>query len=190
MKKVILVHGWDGSPKEPMHKWIKKQAESLGFEVIVPQMPNPEKPQINAWTEKLKEVSGNPDEDTIIIGHSMGCQAVLRYIETLPKSVKIGKCILLAPWMKLNEATIKEEGEEALEIAKPWMETPIDWKKIKSHCDNFICIFSDNDPYVSLTNQEIFRERLNPQILILKNRYHFDPGNNIKKLPEILKFLK
>ncbi len=92
--------------------------------------------------------------------------------------------------MKLDEETIKEEGEEVVAIAKPWMETPINWEKVKSHCGDFICIFSDNDPYVPLSNKKLFREKLNTTILILKNRYHFDEGHGIKKLPEILRFLK
>jgi predicted alpha/beta hydrolase family esterase len=85
MKKVILVHGWDGSPKEPMHQWIKKQAESIGFEVVVPLMPNPTLPEIKAWVSHLAKIAGKIDNETIFIGHSIGAQAVLRYMETLPK---------------------------------------------------------------------------------------------------------
>ncbi len=189
MKNIILVHCCDGSPKEPMHQWIKKKAESLVYHAVVPEMPNPALPEINAWVSHLTKIAGRIDEETIFIGHSIGCQAVLRYMETLPKNVKIDRCILIAPWMKLDEETIKEEGEEVVAIAKPWMETPINWEKVKSHCRDFICIFSDNDPYVLLANKDIFRVELNAKAIVLKNRYHFDFGNNINNLPEILQFI-
>ena len=91
--------------------------------------------------------------------------------------------------MHLDKKTIEEEGEEVIKIAKPWMETPIDFKKIKSRCEEVIAIFSDNDPYVPLSNIDIFKKNLNAKILILNKRGHFDPDSNVDKLPEILKFI-
>jgi uncharacterized protein len=190
MKRVFLIHGWGGSPKEPMHIWIKKSLEKRGFEVNVPNMPNSEKPEIKSWISKIKEIVGKANANDIFIGHSVGCQAVLRYIERLDKNEKIGKVILIAPWMHLDKKTIEEEGEESIKIAKPWMETPIDFNKIKTHCDKFVTIFSDNDPYVPLSNVNLFRIHLNADILILKNKGHFDPSHNIDKLPEILNYIK
>ncbi len=189
MKKIYVVHGWDGSPEEPLFRWIKKSLETEDFEVYIPKMPNPSKPEIKSWINRLKAII-NLDKDTILVGHSVGCQAVLRYLEALNKNEKLKKVILIAPWMHLDRNTIKEEGEEVVKIAKPWMETPINWKKIKVHCDDFVAIFSDNDPYVPLSNVDMFKKNLNAKILILKNRYHFDPGNNIDKLPELLEFIK
>ena len=186
MKKVIIIHGWDGSPEEPMHKWLKMKLEEKGFEVIVPLMPNPEEPEIKAWINKIKEILKNPDKETYFIGHSVGCQGVLRYLETLNPDIKIGGAILIAPWMHLDDKTIEEEGEEIVEIAKPWMETPINWKKIKKHSNNFICIFSDNDPYVPLNNKVLFKKNLSAEIIIENNKSHYDPGSNITDNPAAL----
>ena len=112
MKKIYIIHGWDGSPEEPMHKWLKKELEGKGFQVTIPLMPNPEEPEINAWIDKIKEVVENPDNDTYFIGHSVGCQGVLRYLETLDSNTNIGGAIFIAPWMHLDNKTIEEEGEE------------------------------------------------------------------------------
>jgi uncharacterized protein len=190
MKRVFLIHGWDGSPKEPMHKWIKKTLEEKGFHVYVPEMPNPEKPEMKSWNKKIREVVGHVNKEDIFIGHSVGCQAVLRYVEKLNESEKLKRIILIAPWMHLDKKTIEEEGEESIEIAKPWMETPIDFNKIKTHCNEFVGIFSDNDPYVPLSNINIFKNNLNAKILILKKKGHFDPSSKVDKLSELLKFIK
>lgn len=190
MKRVFLIHGWDGSPEEPMHKWIKKSLESKGFEVFAPEMPNADKPEIKSWIKKIGAIIGQLNKEDIFIGHSVGCQAILRHLEKLNKNEKVRKVILIAPWMHLDKNTIEEEGEEVIEIAKPWMETPIDFKKIKTHCNEFIAIFSDNDPYVPLSNTDIFKKKLGAKILILKKRGHFDPSSNIDKLPELLEFIK
>ncbi len=155
MKKVYIVHGWEGNPEEPMLQFIKKSLEQKDFQVIAPEMPNSEAPEINAWVGKLKEVVNELSSLDIFIGHSIGCQAILRFFETLSEDKKVSKCIFIAPWMHLDEKTIEEEGEEVVEVARPWVEIPINWEKVKIHCDNFIAIFSSNDPYVPLDNKKI-----------------------------------
>ena len=190
MKKVYLVHGWDATAKSDFFPWLKKELEKRKIESYFPDMPNTEEPKINEWISFLKKNFNDINKESILIGHSIGSNALLRFLENLPKEVKINRCIFVAPWIYLDEETIKEEGEEVFEITKPWTETPINWKKIRSHCDNFICIFSGNDPYVPLSNKEIFKKELNAKILILKNKYHFNEGKGIFKLPEILQFLK
>lgn len=190
MKEAIIVHGWEGSPEEPMHNWLKKEIEKKGYNVSVPKMPNPSAPKIKAWVGHLKKFTKLIDEDAYLIGHSVGSQAVLRYVQTLKTNKKIKGIILIAPWMHLDATTIEEEGEEVRKIAKPWMETPINWKKVKSHCKNFVCIFSNNDPYVPLSDRRIFKNKLKAKVITLKNRGHFTESDNIKKLPEVLKFIK
>ena len=56
MKKVYLIHKWGGSPEEPMYKWIKKKLEDERFEVTIPEMPNADSPEINAWINKINEI--------------------------------------------------------------------------------------------------------------------------------------
>ena len=185
MKKVYLIHGWGGSPEEPMYKWIKKKLEDERFEVTIPKMPNADEPKIDAWVNKIKSIVKNPDKNVTLIGHSIGCQAILRYLETLNKKV-VKKVILIAPWLYLDEKTIEEEGEEVKEIAKPWVETPINWKKVKKHSDKFVCIFSDNDYYVPLSNQEMFKKELNAEIIIQHEKGHFTEEDKVKELPIIL----
>lgn len=188
-KTIYIIHGWDGSPNEPMHVWIKKELEEKGFNVVVPDMPNPEKPEIKAWVNKLKDVVKTPSEDTYFIGHSIGCQGVLRYIETINRAIKIGGVILIAPWIHLDKTTMEEEGEEVAVIAKPWMDTPINWVKIKEHTSKFVCIFSDNDPYVPLDDKEIFEDNLDAKIIIEHNKGHFTETDDVAKVPFVIKEL-
>jgi len=190
MKRAYIIHGWGGSPRETIHQWIKKELEKKGFDVVAPEMPNTDEPEINAWVGKLLEIIKNPDEETILIGHSIGCQTILRYLEKIPEKTEINKIILIAPWMHLDEETIKEEGEEGIEIARPWIETPIDFEKVKKHCNNFHAIFSDNDPFVPLSDEKIFKKELNAKTQILHNKGHFTEGDGVKEIPEVLEILE
>ncbi|MEX1063744.1 MAG: alpha/beta hydrolase [Candidatus Paceibacterota bacterium] len=189
MKKVYIIHGWEGSPEEPMHKWLKLKLEEAGYEVTVPEMPEAENPKIEAWVGKLKEII-EPGPDTILVGHSIGCQGILRYIETLSEGSKIAGLVLIAPWMKLDMKTIEEEGEEVIEMAKPWMETPIDFKKVKTHVGGMVAIFSDNDPYVPLDQQELFKTELGAEIIVEKQKGHFTEGDGVEDLPSALEAVK
>lgn len=179
MKKALIIHGWDGNPKEPLHTYLKVRLESLGLEVSVPAMPNPATPFIDDW---VREVGENFDNQDIIIGHSIGCQAVLRFLETLSNKTKVPLVLLIAPWMELDAQTMAEEGEGIIAIAKPWMETPIDFNKVKSNIEKIVAIFSDNDPYVPLDQANLFKKELGADIYIEKNQGHFTVSDGFQKL--------
>ncbi|MEK7184748.1 MAG: alpha/beta hydrolase [Patescibacteria group bacterium] len=189
MKKAIIVHGWGGSSKEPMLKWIKKELEKREYSVILEDMPNAESPDVTKWMTELNKII-KPGVD-LIIGHSIGCLAIMKFLEnkSFSGNEKIKKCIFIAPWIELDKKSIEEEGAESVEIVHKWTEKQVNWRNIKNNCNEIVCIFSDNDPYVLLANKDIFRVELNAKAIVLKNRYHFDFGNNINNLPEILQFI-
>src|SRR6266540_2333613 len=122
MKRVFIIHGWDGYPEEGIFPWLKKELENRDFIVHNPTMPDPLKPKIDVWVKFLKEQISTPDKDTYLFGHSIGAQTILRYLETLGDNEKIGGAVFLAAWTHLsNEAY---ETEEDMEVAKPWLEIP------------------------------------------------------------------
>ena len=129
MKRVILVHGWGGGPKGGWFSWVKQELEKKNWKIIAPQMPETNNPIIDAWVSKLEEVAGEVDKDTYFIGPSMGCQTILRYLENLNEDKKVGGCIFVAGWFNLLETAYEEELEKA--IAKPWLDTLIDFDKVK-----------------------------------------------------------
>ena len=184
MKRAIIVHGWSGSPKHGWKPWLKTELESAGFEVKIPFMPDPDYPKINLWVAYLEKLIPNPDKDTFLIGHSIGCQTVLRFLDKQPKETKVAGVILVAPWTKLTEEALEEEGSK--EIAQPWINTPIDWQNVKEKSQNFTAIFSDNDPYVTLSQSDIFKEKLEAKIIIEKNKGHFSGEDGVNTLPSVL----
>ena len=190
MKRVFIVHGWDGFPEEGWFPWLKKELEAKGFEVQVPAMPEADKPRIYNWIPELKKAVGTPDAETYFVGHSMGCQAIARYLEALPETVKVGGAVFVAGFFKrLKDIEVEEEVRE---IAKHWLETPLDLQIVRTHLPKSIAIFSDNDPFVTLDNQDDFREILGAEIIIEHEAGHFSGlGDGIKELPIVLeKILK
>jgi predicted alpha/beta hydrolase family esterase len=159
-KRVFIIHGWDGYPEEGIFPWLK--------------------PEIKTWVAFLAKQVGVPNENTFFFGHSIGAQTILRYLESLPENMKVGGAVFLAGWTNLtNEAY---ETEEDHQIAKPWLETPLDWKKIKTHTNKFVGIFSEDDPLVPFSESTIFANNLGAKIIIEQNKEHFSGNGGIKEL--------
>jgi predicted alpha/beta hydrolase family esterase len=151
MKRAIIVHQWSGSPTSDWYPWLKSELEKLGFSVIVPVMPRPDEPNIIDWTQALDAAVGLPDERTILIGHSVGCQTILRYVSRLPATMRLGGAVLVTPWLHLLPAALETEADQT--TAKPWLETPIEWSSAKNILSKVVACFSDDDPYVPSTRR-------------------------------------
>lgn len=146
-------------------------------------MPNTHAPEICEWVEKLSQEIKVLNEEVFFVGHSIGCQAILRYLEK-QEIKKIGGLLLITPWCELLPKAL--ETEEDKKIAKPWLTIPIDFEKIKKFTNNITCIFSNNDYFVPLSQKDFFEEKLNANSLVVKNKGHISEEEHIKYLDEIL----
>ncbi|NTU99187.1 hydrolase, partial [Candidatus Falkowbacteria bacterium] len=90
MKRAIIVHCWEGYPEYCWYPWVKEQLEARGFQVEVPALPETDLPQLSGWLPALQQLIGQPDEELYLIGHSLGCATIMRYLESLPEDQGIG----------------------------------------------------------------------------------------------------
>jgi len=183
-KRVFIIHGWGGYPEEGCFPWLKKELENKDFKVYNPAMPNSLRPTIKEWVSFLAKQIGIPDKKTILFGHSIGAQTILRYLESLEESAEIEGVVMLAGWVNLTP--IAYEAEEDAKIGSPWIETPINWEKVKKHANKFISIFSDDDSLVPFSDSKIFGEKLGAKIIVEHNKGHFSGSDGITELPSAL----
>lgn len=180
-KKIIIVHGWGGNPKSDWYSWLNKELIKKGFDSEVPKMPDSFRPTIKEWVGFLNNTIGEVDEDTYLVGHSIGCQTILRYLESLNPDKKVGGVLLVAGWLNLTDETWDEDYTPL--IADQWLNTPIDFQKIKNHCNNFTIIQSDSDPYVPYSDAEIISKKLDAEIIAMHNAGHISGEDGFKTLP-------
>jgi len=173
-KRVFIIHGWGGHPQEGWFPWLKNKLEKQGIEAHIPKMPNSETPKIDEWVPFIKEQVGVPDEDTYFIGHSMGVQTFLRYIASI--DTKVGGALGVAGFFTLIPSSLDEDEKQ---IAKPWLETPIDTEKVKENTTAITAFFSDDDPFVGLENVDLFKERLNAKTLTFESKGHFSGEHGV-----------
>lgn len=184
MKRVIIVHRWEGGSNDDWRPWLKTELERAGYEVQVPDMPDTANPVIEKWVAKLAEVVGVPDANTYFVGHSIGCQTILRYLETI--STPVGGAVFVAGWFNLDNF----ESDEVKEIAKPWIETFINLEKVKSILPMATLIISENDPYGRLEeNKQKFVE-LTTKCIEVPFAGHFTKEDGYVEIPTVVDELK
>jgi hypothetical protein len=181
MKTVYLIHGWGRSSEEKWFVWLKEELTKKKIKVYAFDMPNTDNPKIEEWVRYLEENIKNVDEETYFVGHSIGCQTVMRYLEKLPKHKIIGGCVFVAGWFDLVGL-----NKEEMAIAHPWINSKINFDRIKRHMKNSLCIFSDDDNWVASSERKTFKEELGAKIIIKKKMGHFE---NVEKIQEVLDFL-
>jgi len=182
-KRVFIVHGWGGYQTEGWFPWLKRELENRGFQVFVPQLPDADKPRIQKWVPALAEAVGTADSDTYFVGHSMGCQAITRYLETLDRAA--GGTVFVAGFFK--RLTGLEGDPDVEETDRHWLTAPLDFDKVRSNLGESIAIFSDDDPYVPLDNQDDFWDKLGSRIIIEHGKRHFSGDDGITELPIALR---
>lgn len=179
MKRVITVHCWSGKPDYCWYPQTKRELENAGFDVKVPEMPETDAPEFSRWLKTLQDEAGEADEELYLVGHSIGCVTIMRYLETLPEGTKVGGVIFVAGFTE-------DLGYKEL---KSFFVMPLDFDKIKSRAGHFAAIYSDNDPYVPVKHAEILKEKLGATLIFKPGLKHFSgPAvyeESCTSLPEI-----
>jgi predicted alpha/beta hydrolase family esterase len=182
VKRVFIVHGWGYNPESNWYPKLKLELEKKKFKVIVLEMPDTDEPDIYRWTSYLSEKVGKLDSDTYFIGHSMGCQTIMRFLQN--QKVKIGGALFVAAWFYLDHL----EGKEVESLAEPWLKDNINLFNVKQVVNKLSVILSDNEPYGFVKeNKAKFEKELGAKVVIEKGTGHFASEESIKSVPKILK---
>ena len=90
----VILHGYTGRNDKNFIPWLKHELEQRGAKVQVPQLPNTDNP---TEVEQVQYVLDHVqfDENTVLIGHSLGGLVAMRVLEKLPH--KIHHLMLVAP---------------------------------------------------------------------------------------------
>lgn len=179
MKRAIIIHGFKGTPDTNWKPWLKKELESRDFKVEVPEMPNTEQPDVSEWVSKLSETIGNIYDDQIyLIGHSLGCITILKYLETLTETRRIKASVFVAGFTrKFKEYS---NGHDS------FFENELDYSDIKKHCDTFIAIHSEDDSNVGFEELLEFKEKLGARLIAVNGLGHFGSADGIFAVPVVL----
>ncbi len=177
MKRAIIAHCWGGDPSFGWYPYVKRELETRGFEIEVPYLPDGF-PKLSNWLSIIRNTVKTPDEETILIGHSLGCITIFRYLESLDEGEKVGGVILVAPFTE-------DLGYKPL---SNFFTEYISFQTIKEHCKRFVVFGSDNDPYVTLDHTRKVAVNLNAEF-VPRHDGHFTKNLDksiYDKFPEVV----
>lgn len=187
--RAFIIHGYLSYPEEAWLPWMKRALEEKGCVVALPAMPRPDHPVIQEWLEFLTQLVGQPDADTILVGHSMGVQAVLRYLETVGAAGQgVGQTLLVAGSFPVaRDAATAAASVDGHAVLLPWFTTGIDPAKVKRAAGQCTVILSDNDPFIdTAAAAATFRETIGAKIVIVPGGGHFNEDDGLVELPAAL----
>ena len=111
LSRIIIVPGNGCTPIEEAnwYLWMKHKLEKelKTVPVICTDMPDPYVARESIWLPFIKNKLGC-DENTVLIGHSSGAEAVMRYAET--NKIK-GLVLVSACWTDLGDANERASGK-------------------------------------------------------------------------------
>lgn len=176
VRKALILHCWYGNPKGDWYPWIKKELEKKGYKVFAPDLPTmrtnlPDMEKQLAVIGKTVEV----DEDTMVIGHSLGAVLALR----LAEKESFQKMFLVSGW-DFNDLT-KEH--------RLFWPDKINHSEIIKNVNEVYVFHSDNDPYITACQAEDMSKRLNGRFILIKGMGHFTKKGGVTKIPEILNYV-
>ncbi len=79
MAQVYIVHGYTASPDNHWFPWLEQQLAQRGIACQRLAMPDSAQPNPQKWLDHLNQ-QVKIDDQTIVIGHSLGCIAWLNFL--------------------------------------------------------------------------------------------------------------
>jgi len=178
MINAILIHGnGGGRPTDNWLPYLKEELEKIGVRVLSPQFPDAELARASYWLPFLKD-NLKADEQTMIIGHSSGAIAAMRYAET---NRILGSVLVGAYHTDLGLENEKLSG---------YFDTPWNWEAIKKNQKWIIQFASTNDPWIPIAEAQFVRDRLKTEYHESGEQGHFGGDYYKKTFPEALEAIK
>ena len=176
--KVIFIPGnGGGKPTDNWFPYVKKELEQMGLEVIAREFPDDNLAREIYWIPFLKN-DLKADENTILIGHSSGAIAAMRYAE---KNRLLGSILVGGYYTDLGLETEKVSGY----FTRPW-----DWQAIQNN-QQWIALFASvDDPWIPIEEPRFIQQKLRMDYFEYTDQGHFGGDYFKQTFPEIVSLIK
>jgi uncharacterized protein len=175
MKKVFLVHGFEGSPNGGWRPWLMGELEKQDIYACALAMPSPADPVLEEWVNEIaRYAEWESDAEIYLVAHSLGVPTVLHYLETAPRPIS-GAVLCSGPCEPVENKKI--EG---------FIDRPFDFEKIRENCPKFVVIHGNNDMSVPLEHARKLEEGLRGKLVIVPNGGHLNGSSGWTQLPQAL----
>ncbi|XP_035689208.1 serine hydrolase RBBP9-like [Branchiostoma floridae] len=156
------------------YDWVKSNLDDIpNFQCTLKNMPDPVMARENIWIPFMREEL-QCDERTIVIGHSSGAEAAMRYAE----QYQVFGIVLVS-------ACVTDLGDEN-ERASGYYSRPWQWDKVKANTRWVVQFGSRDDPFIPWEEQQQVAQGLSTELHKFANRGHF-MSYDFPELVEVVK---
>ncbi|MSR85771.1 retinoblastoma-binding protein 9 [Candidatus Woesearchaeota archaeon] len=161
--RVIFIHGNETIRWSYLWTpWLKEELEKLGLDVIFETFPDSIMARKEYWLEFLGKDYLKADEHTLLIGHSSGATAAMKFAE---ENTIFGSILISPSYTDLGLESERVSG---------WYDDPWNWDKIRKN-QKFIGLFySKNDEIIPLQEFLEIQEKIKPdEVRAFETNGHF-----------------
>jgi len=177
MGMACIIHGAYGSPNENWFPWLKENLEARGHIVILPRFPTPEDQTLNNWLKVIRPYIGEFNNQTILIGHSLGPAFIAHILAKYDVSVRAA--LMVAGFRALLS------NPDFDTINSTFVTGHLAFGVVRSRCEEFIAYISDNDPYVPRHVAEDFATSLGAEVVVVPGAGHFNSAAGYSTFPDL-----
>jgi uncharacterized protein len=169
--RVLIVPRWGGRPYDDFYPWLVDRiaaGEVPGAgSVEALDLLEAENPPVALWTRLVAAKILEAPSETVVVGHSVGAQAALRAVATLPEGTVVPGILAVAAWRTVDEPwpAIRE-----------WIDTPIDAAAVRRGARRIRALVSDDDPFTRDHGATAawLREAFGAEVTVVHGAKHFN----------------
>lgn len=176
MKAIFIPGNGGGTPHDNWFPYVQKELEKFNITVIAKDFPDNVLAREKYWLPFLKTLG--TDENTILIGHSSGAIAAMRFAE---KNQLLGSVLVGTYYSDLGDETEKKSSY----FNRPW-----DFEAIKKNQKWIIQFNSTDDPWIPIKESRFVHDKLNTTYFEYTNQGHFGGDYYKETFPELITALK
>lgn len=180
LASVVIIHGFTGKPEEAWRPWLKQELLLRGVAVAIPAMPNANEPTEAEWIQTIDTTVVAAESPIILIGHSLGGLAILRWLETTAKE-PIHAAIEVAGVISPSEYPDYNFSQR--------FSAPADWATIHRMAKHRLGLYSTSDPVIPMAEADLFEQEADAQVLRVSDYGHFSDDSNVTEVPELLQMI-
>jgi predicted alpha/beta hydrolase family esterase len=176
IKAIIVPGNGDDDPSDKWFPYVAAELEKIGIKTINIKFTDPILARTEYWLPFIKRLGA--DENTILIGHSSGAVAAMRYAES---NKILGSVLAGVYYSDLGDENEKKSG---------YFNNPWNWDAIKNNQSWIIEFASTDDPYIPIEQPRLIHKMLSTEYHEYTDEGHFGSDKNKTTFPEIIETIK